>query len=348
MDNNSNLQTIKEYQGCCLSYNFMNEQDNQILQEQQQEQQQLGTQLNNNNNYLSPFNSTVLLETSFKIWPIAHENENQPFIIEQFTSTMGQIDHQGGEGQIKFIRIKDKLYTVKRVKKVNLNETIQVKSLQDSQYIRKLYYSFQCDEYHYLVMEYIDGFCITNFIEENNLDKEDYQEFIKKLFFQIVQGICFLHQNGIVHGDIKPDNILYDGQSIKLIDFGHCFNESEQLLLDFEIGTKVYRALELWNNNNSGFKIDIYSLGVSLYECLLGKLPFLDFNILDKVDDNQINQEIKNQIENGILHFPDTLPENAKSLLTKLLNKIPNQRPTIFEVIKDPYFSTLLLFNHNN
>ncbi|KAF2074906.1 hypothetical protein CYY_003783 [Polysphondylium violaceum] len=290
--------------------------------------------------YYSPFEGTTThLEFSNTIFPIVDENEHQEYIIDKFNNTKELAS--GGEGSVKLITIENFQVVVKRIKKANDVEIIQVKEL-DSIYLRKLYHTFESQNYYYLVMEYIDGETLTHFIEEDSTKvDQDYFDFMKKLVKQVVLGLYDLHQNGIVHGDIKPDNILWDGKNIKLIDFGHSFIEMEQLL-NRKIGTKVYRSPELWDNINSGFKIDIYSLGATLYECFSGKLPFIDTNQLDLLIDNvEIEMEIKNQVQNGKLLFPNHLPQDIKCFLSKLLEKDPNQRPTIAEIIKDPFFQSI-------
>jgi serine/threonine protein kinase len=143
----------------------------------------------------------------------------------------------------------------------------------------------------YFVMELVKGIPITRYCDENNLSTATRLG----LFVQVCQAIQHAHQKGIIHRDIKPSNILvadHDGVPVpKIIDFGIAKATTDQRLTDktlftaFEqfIGTPAYMSPE--QANLSGLDIDtrsdIYSLGVLLYELLMGKTPFEGKRLLD-------------------------------------------------------------------
>ncbi|MBR2042931.1 MAG: protein kinase [Clostridia bacterium] len=126
----------------------------------------------------------------------------------------------------------------------------------------------------YIVMEYIDGITLKQHIEQQgSLRWKDALHFA----VQILRGIQHAHDRGIVHRDVKPQNImvLADG-TIKVTDFGIArFARSEQkTITDKAIGSVHYISPEQARGDNTDEKSDIYSFGVILYEMLTGQLPF--------------------------------------------------------------------------
>ncbi len=126
----------------------------------------------------------------------------------------------------------------------------------------------------YIVMEYIDGITLKQHIEQQgSLRWKDALNFA----VQILRGLQHAHDRGIVHRDVKPQNIivLSDG-TIKVTDFGIArFARSEQkTITDKAIGSVHYISPEQARGDNTDEKSDIYSLGVILYEMLTGQLPF--------------------------------------------------------------------------
>ena len=130
------------------------------------------------------------------------------------------------------------------------------------------------DLIQYIVMEYIDGITLKEFIEhKGTLRWKDAVYFT----IQILKALQHAHDKGIVHRDVKPQNImvLQDG-SIKVTDFGIArFSRSEQRTIsDKAIGSVHYISPEQAKGEKTDEKADIYSVGVMLYEMLTGRLPF--------------------------------------------------------------------------
>lgn len=130
------------------------------------------------------------------------------------------------------------------------------------------------DQIQYIVMEYIDGITLKEYIEQEGVIRWN-----EALHFttQILMGLEHAHAKGIIHRDVKPQNImlLQDG-SIKVADFGIArFLQSEtQTMTDKAIGSVHYIAPEQAKGDYITDKADIYSVGVMLYEMITGKLPF--------------------------------------------------------------------------
>ena len=126
----------------------------------------------------------------------------------------------------------------------------------------------------YIVMEYIDGITLKEYMEKKGiLSPNEALHFIK----QILSGLAHAHERGIVHRDIKPHNIilLKDG-SIKITDFGiaRLTKFDTQTMSDMAIGSVHYISPEQASGDRTDARSDIYSVGIILYEMLTAKLPF--------------------------------------------------------------------------
>ncbi len=131
------------------------------------------------------------------------------------------------------------------------------------------------DEGHqYLVMEYIHGQTLKHYIQMNGpLTPEEALPIMK----QLVSGIAHAHYNGIIHRDIKPQNILMDDDfNVKITDFGiaMALDATAHTKTNSIIGTVHYLSPEQARGKMATKKSDIYSLGIVFYELLTGKLPF--------------------------------------------------------------------------
>ncbi|UQW80639.1 Stk1 family PASTA domain-containing Ser/Thr kinase [Staphylococcus edaphicus] len=130
------------------------------------------------------------------------------------------------------------------------------------------------DEYFYLVMEYIEGPTLSEYIQEHHpIDTTTALNFTN----QIIEGIKHAHDTKIVHRDIKPQNILVDKhQTLKILDFGiaKALSETTMTQTNHVLGTVQYLSPEQARGESTDNGTDIYSIGVVLYEMLIGKPPF--------------------------------------------------------------------------
>lgn len=184
------------------------------------------------------------------------------------------------------------------------------------------------DLIQYIVMEYIDGITLKEFIErEGSLRWKDAVHFT----IQILKGLQHAHDKGIVHRDVKPQNIMVlpDG-TIKVTDFGIArFARSEQrTITDKAIGSVHYISPEQARGERTDEKADIYSVGVMLYEMLTGQLPFqaespVSVAIMQLQRDPQLPTEINGSIPLGLeqitMHAMQKNPERRYQSAAEML-----------------------------
>ena len=189
-----------------------------------------------------------------------------------------------------------------------------------------------------------DTFQINEHFYKNNDPNSDYTEDeIRKIIRQIILGIDYLHNNGVIHRDIKPDNILLnENNKVKITDFNLSAlltNSKEDIITKGNLGTKYFRAPEVCkdeneneNSNNMyihGKPLDIWALGVVSYLLAYKKLPF----VASEESENPI--DLYNVIINKNYEIPNNrMSEGFIDFLSKCLNKNPYKRITITEIKK--------------
>ena len=186
------------------------------------------------------------------------------------------------------------------------------------------------DRIQYIVMEYVDGITLKQYIEQQGELK-----WREALYFtvQILQALQHAHERGIIHRDIKPQNImvLEDG-SIKVMDFGIArFTQAEtQTMTDKAIGSVHYIAPEQARGGHINDKADIYSVGVMLYEMLTGQLPF--------VADNAVSVAIMQMQAEPTppTRINPAIPKGLEEITMHAMEKNPAQRfPSAADMLED-------------
>ena len=194
--------------------------------------------------------------------------------------------------------------------------------------IVKLYTHFEDEDNLYLVMELITNKDLLEKLKKQDKGYLPEKEALKYIT-QIVKALKYLHSQNppIIHRDLKPENVLIDkDDNCKLADFG---SANQKVLTATFVGTPLYMAPEMLLKNEYDQHLDIWCLGVLIYELLSGEPPFNVPQNLDKLDAQAVLT--KNILELG-LEFPKWFPTLAKDLLEKMLNKDPKKRPNILEV----------------
>ena len=232
-----------------------------------------------------------------------------------------------------------KQYVLKTVKLNGLNEQQYNDSLKEALIIQKLdhpniiklYEAFLCNHPRKnlnLIMEFADGGDLSDKINKMKERKKHLSEdLILDYFIQICLALYHLHNKKIIHRDIKTKNVfLTKNEIIKLGDFGI----STQLTNTWDFaetvkGTPYYFAPELIHNVPYNTKVDIWSLGVLLYELITFELPF---------QANDLPVLCLNILKGKYSPLPYYVSNGLKDLVKNLLKVNPGERPTIKEILK--------------
>ena len=194
-------------------------------------------------------------------------------------------------------------------------------SLLNHPNIVKVYDVSVSDTLQYIVMEYVDGMTLREYLNERGgrLTSRETVHFIS----QILKALDHAHHNGVVHRDIKPQNImLLDNGQLRMMDFGiaRVSRAENQLLGGKAMGSVHYISPEQAKGEETDQKSDIYSVGVMMYEMLSGKLPF-DADDVVEVALKQISDQPK-----PLQELAPTVPYGLVEITEKAMAKYPMNR----------------------
>ena len=198
----------------------------------------------------------------------------------------------------------------------------------------RLFGNFEDENYCYFIMEYVPGGNLYSLMSSNrNTGLNIY--LVASILRELISAIYYLHNMSppIIHRDIKPENVLLTNNSIKLTDFGwsNYINYEGEQRSTF-CGTPIYLSPEMIQNTGHDEHVDIWCLGVLLFELLTGTPPFIGQNrvLLMK---NIINVNIE-------WPTPPRLPidPEAKDLISKILRKKPTERISLENMVKHNFF----------
>uniref|UniRef100_A0A8C0PZJ7 protein kinase C n=1 Tax=Canis lupus familiaris TaxID=9615 RepID=A0A8C0PZJ7_CANLF len=201
----------------------------------------------------------------------------------------------------------------------------------ENPFLTHLFCTFQTKDHLFFVMEFLNGGDLMYHIQ----DKGRF-ELYRATFYaaEIVCGLQFLHNKGIIYRDLKLDNVMLDQDGhIKIADFGMCkeniFGEKQASTF---CGTPDYIAPEILQGLKYSFSVDWWSFGVLLYEMLIGQSPFHG-------DDED---ELFESIRVDTPHYPRWITKESKDILEKLLERDTTKRLGVTGNIKiHPFFKTI-------
>eukprot|EP01125_Pyxidicula_operculata_P014765 TRINITY_DN4962_c0_g1_i1.p1 TRINITY_DN4962_c0_g1~~TRINITY_DN4962_c0_g1_i1.p1 ORF type:complete len:478 (-),score=153.15 TRINITY_DN4962_c0_g1_i1:239-1672(-) len=234
---------------------------------------------------------------------------------------------RGGFGKVLLVMKKDtgKVYAMKILKKADIAAAGEVEHTKTERnvlvklqhpFLPRLHFSFQSEKRLYFIMDFINGGELFHHLQQCKRFPEERAKFYAA---QIVSVLQYVHENGIIYRDLKPENLLLtsDGNII-LTDFGLAkegMNNANSLTSTF-CGTPEYFAPEIIKSEDYTKAVDWWSAGTLFYEMLTGLPPFYTQN----------EEDMYHMIMTAQLEFPEYFSPEVADLISKLLDRDPNTR----------------------
>ena len=175
-------------------------------------------------------------------------------------------------------------------------------------------------DFYYLILEYVKGMTLKDYMMKNPKMPIETIVHISK---QIADGLCHAHQNGIIHRDIKPQNILMnENLTCKITDFGiaRAYGDTTLTQTNQMLGTVYYLSPEQARGNVATAQSDIYSLGILIFEMITGQIPFKGESAV-AIALKHLQEELPD-----IDKFRENVPQSVKNIVLKATMKNPNER----------------------
>lgn len=254
---------------------------------------------------------------------------------------------RGAFGKVQLVRHRhtQQVYAMKRLSKADLIkrsdsaffwEERHIMAHASSEWIVQLHFAFQDAKHLYMVMDYMPGGDIVNLMSNYEIP----EKWAKFYTMEVVLALDVIHRMGFVHRDVKPDNMLLDRRGhLKLADFGTCMRmEPDGLVRSSNVvGTPDYISPEVLTSHNNGVygrECDWWSVGIFVYEMLVGETPFYADSLLGTY--NKIMYH-----ENNLTFPPEMeISKEAKSLIQGLLCDKERRlgRNHVGEIKEHPFF----------
>ena len=255
----------------------------------------------------------VIGEGSFgKVSLARHNKTGSEYAIKQIS----KLDKNNQEGKTYFRREIEIMY------KIHQNNIV------------RLFNHFEDNEYCYFVMEYIENGNL--FSQPSWKNNHCFLSFdVAKIIKDVICAVYYLHNMDppIIHRDIKPENVLIDKNGVaKLTDFGWSnYVDSKEIRRTY-CGTPVYLAPEMIKEIGHDEHLDIWCIGVLLFELLTGNVPFKGKDL----------ESLNNNILSLKISWPKDINLTAKNLILKILKPNPGERISLKDMLKHPFFKTKL------
>jgi len=209
----------------------------------------------------------------------------------------------------------------------------QILKEMDHPNILRIHELFQDEKHYYLVSEHCEGGNVLDLVKKTSHFSEWHAMLIMK---QILSAVQYCHQMGVIHRDIKAENILFSKNSlestVKVIDFGISIKYERDSIFKDKVGTVLYIAPEVLNGSYNE-KCDIWSCGVLMFILLSGEPPFY----------SNSREEILRKIKSGEFNMEGSawnkVSEESKDLIRTMLTIDPECRPSAVKVLTHSWFS---------
>ncbi|KFP16759.1 Rho-associated protein kinase 2, partial [Egretta garzetta] len=257
---------------------------------------------------------------------------------------------RGAFGEVQLVRHKmtQKVYAMKLLSKFEMIkrsdsaffwEERDIMAFANSPWVVQLFCAFQDDKYLYMVMEYMPGGDLVNLMSNYDVP----EKWAKFYTAEVVLALDAIHSMGLIHRDVKPDNMLLDKYGhLKLADFGTCMkmDETGMVRCDTAVGTPDYISPEVLKSQGGdgyyGRECDWWSVGVFLFEMLVGDTPFYA--------DSLVGTYSKIMDHKNSLNFPDDveISKHAKNLICAFLTDrdVRLGRNGVEEIKLHPFFKS--------
>eukprot|EP00003_Mantamonas_plastica_P004853 TRINITY_DN13907_c0_g1_i3.p1 TRINITY_DN13907_c0_g1~~TRINITY_DN13907_c0_g1_i3.p1 ORF type:complete len:677 (+),score=263.65 TRINITY_DN13907_c0_g1_i3:720-2750(+) len=260
----------------------------------------------------------------------------------RFGMVVGATNTETGENVA--IKVMNKKHIKKS--KIDVQKEIEIMKRLKHQHVIRLYDEISDSKNMYLVLELAEGGDLWDRVTQNVFDERTSHYF----FHQLIKGLDYCHQRGVVHRDLKLENLLLDGKdTLKICDFGLSETVKGDTELNGTSGSKHYTAPEVWRalygQTYSGPPTDVWSCGVILFAMVFGCYPFeVSTTLADCYEYRMLLQ--KNEYP-----YPDDVDDfstGLKSMLDAIFVTDPERRATISDIKSHPWFRGETGINRDN
>jgi serine/threonine protein kinase len=214
----------------------------------------------------------------------------------------------------------------KMIENIETEISIMIKIKHDN--IVRLYETIKTDKHICLLIDYCDGEDLNKYIKKNGRISEKQT----KIFMtQIASGLHYLHSLNLIHRDLKPHNILLSKNgNIKIADFGFVKDYTEISMFDTLCGSPIYMAPEILQHKKYDAKVDLWSIGIILYEMLSAEPPFIASNHIQLL---KTIETTKFKFQKNIIVSTDCV-----NIIESLLVVNPKERISFENFFNHPFF----------